>query len=272
MDRGEQSLIARRGEALLELLAFRVADDRMRVDVVDSERLLAEGRRGCRERLRRPGLFTRHVALRHGAFLDRPDRRARNAVEDVEETRLAGDRDHVDALAVPLDGRQLRRRVAVEVPEVVVGHLEVPQPLARSRVERDDRAAEQVGAGPVRAVVVVGGRPDGKVRDAPLGVDRDLAPRVDAADVLVRVFRPRLVAELSRMRNRVELPHELSRDHVEGAEIARAATGSPRPVADPSRIRFSKIRPGVPDWMRPMVAGSRPSPSRRSTTPSLPNS
>ena len=51
MDRGEQSLVARRGEALLELLAFGVADDRMRIDVVDGERLLAEGRRvvgnGC---------------------------------------------------------------------------------------------------------------------------------------------------------------------------------------------------------------------------------
>ena len=93
MDGGEQSLIARRGEALLELLAFRVADDRMRIDVVDGERLLAEGRRRCRERLRRPGLFTRHVALRYRALLDRPDRRAGHAIEDVEEPGLASDRD-----------------------------------------------------------------------------------------------------------------------------------------------------------------------------------
>src|SRR5256885_6903653 len=42
-----------------------------------------------------------------------------------------------------------------------------------------------------------------------LGIDGELAPRVDTADVFPRVLRPGVVAELSRMRNRVELPHDL---------------------------------------------------------------
>src|SRR5687768_14826858 len=134
MDRREQSLVARRRESLLELLAVRVADDGVGIDVVDSECLLAEGRRRCRERLRRPRLFTGHVALRYRTLLYRPDRRTGDTIEDVEESGFAGHRDHVDALAVPLDGRQLRRGVAVEVPEIVVNHLEVPQPLAGARL------------------------------------------------------------------------------------------------------------------------------------------
>ena len=100
MDRGEQSLVAGRGEALLELVAFGVADDRMRIDVVNGEGLLAERGRRRWKRLRRPGLFARHIALRHGPFFDRPDRNAGHTVEDVEESCLAGDGDDIDALAV----------------------------------------------------------------------------------------------------------------------------------------------------------------------------
>ena len=32
------------------------------------------------------------------------------------------------------------------------------------------------------------------------------------------------------------------------------------PVAEPRMSRFSKIFPGVFDWIRPIVAGSRPEP------------
>jgi hypothetical protein len=43
-------------------------------------------------------------------------------------------------------------------------------------------------------------------------------------------------------------------------------------VALPRISRFSKISPGVFDWMLPIVSGSRPSmPTRRSTTPCAPN-
>jgi len=98
----------------------------------------------------------------HRLLVDRPDRLPGRAVEDVEKTRLAGLRDDVDRLAVAPDRRQLRRRAVVEVPEIVVHHLEVPQPPAGSRIERQERRAEQVGADPIGAVVVVGRRAGGK--------------------------------------------------------------------------------------------------------------
>ena len=122
--------------------------------------------------------------------------------------------------AVVADGRQLRRGRVVVVPQVVMHHLEMPQPLAGARVEREQRSAEQVRAEPIGAVVVVGRRPGREVGDAARRVDRDLAPGVGAADVLPRVLRPRVVAELARVRDGVELPDELAGDDVEGAQVA----------------------------------------------------
>ena len=92
-------------------------------------------------------------------------------------------------LAVAADGRQLRRRVVVEIPDVVVHGLEVPEPLAGPRVERDQAVAEQIGALAVAAVEVVLRAAGRDVDDAALRVDRLLAPVVGAADGLPRVRR-----------------------------------------------------------------------------------
>ena len=169
-----------------------------------------------------------------------------------------------------LHGDQLRRRGEVVVPQVVVHDLVVPHALAGARVERDQAVRVEVAADAIGAVVVVGRRAGREVGDAAARVDRDLAPRVGAADVLPGVLGPRLVALLAGMRHRVERPHQLAGDDVEGAQRARAPTGTPSPGAEPSSSRFSKILPGVPDCTRPTSAGSRPRPSRRSTRPFLP--
>ena len=71
--------------------------------------LARERRRQRRKRLRRRRLLARHIALRHGPLLDRPERAAGIALEDEQESVLAGLRDHVDIAAVVLHGQQLRR-------------------------------------------------------------------------------------------------------------------------------------------------------------------
>ena len=196
---------------------------------------------------------------------------AGDAIEHVQEARLAGERDDVDVAAVVPDRRQLRRRVVVEVPEVVVRRLEVPQALAGARVERDQAIGEQVGADAVGAVVVVGGRAGREVGDAALLVDRQLAPGVRAADVFPRVFRPRLVAELAWMRHGVELPDQLAGEHVVGAKIAGRR-----------HVAFAGRRSEQNQVLEHLAGRARldarrsspdrgPSPSRRSTTPSVPN-
>ena len=125
---------------------LRLVGRQIGTDVVDTERLPSERRRVRRIGLRRPALFARHVGLRHRTFLDRPDRLAGDAVEHVEPRGLARHDDDVAIAPVVADRDQLRRRAGVEVPEVVMHDLEMPQALARARLERDDRRAKEVGA------------------------------------------------------------------------------------------------------------------------------
>ena len=100
--------------------------------------------------------------------------------------------------------------MVVVVPQVVMDVLEVPQPLARARIERQQAIGKEVRADAIGAVEVEGSRSGGEVGNRPLRIDRDLPPRVGAADVLPRVLGPRLVAELARVRDGVELPGELA--------------------------------------------------------------
>jgi hypothetical protein len=80
---------------------------------------------------------------------------------------LVGLHHRRDRLAVLGDGHQLGSVGQVVVPQVVVNDLEVPQPLAGARVEREQRVAEQVVARPVAAVEIEprrSGRDEGDAR------------------------------------------------------------------------------------------------------------
>src|SRR5207253_7477305 len=110
-----------------------------------------------------------------------PNRLARHAVEHVDESLLARLRDDVDVATVMPEGEQLRRLREVVIPQIVMDGLEVPQPLARPRIEGDDAVAEQVVADAVAAVEVEPRGAKRDVRDAARVVDRQLAPVVDAA-------------------------------------------------------------------------------------------
>ena len=177
-------------------------------------------RRVGRIRLRRPALLARHIRLRHRPFLDRPDRLAGDAVEHVQPRRLGADDHHLTVAAVVADGGQLRGGARIEIPQVVVNELEVPQPLPRARLERDDGRPEQIAADAVHAVEVIRRRSERHVDDAAPRVDRHLAPVVHAADVLPGVLRPGVIAELARPRYGVEGPHQLAGQHVVGADVA----------------------------------------------------
>ena len=166
-DRREDALVVGREQALGEVAAFSSAgrsglmSSTVKVCLTYGSGLVGCG---CVGQLSSPGISR----LRHRPFLDRPDRFARHAVEHVEPAGLVRRDDHVAVAAVVTDGRQLRRRARVEVPEVVVHELEVPEPLAGARIERHDRRAEEVRADAVGAVEVVGGRPERDVGDAAL--------------------------------------------------------------------------------------------------------
>ncbi len=163
-------------------------------------------------------ILTRHIARLHGPFFDRPDRLPGLALEDVEESRLARLRDHIDLPAILADGGQHRRSIQIKVPEIVMDRLEVPEPLARSGIEGKQRVGEQIGAVTISAVIVEGWRAGRDEDDAAPFIDRKLSPRVRRPRIAPGFRRPRFIAEFARRRNRVELPGELSRPDVVRAD------------------------------------------------------
>ena len=115
--------------------------------------------------------------------------------------------------------------------------LEVPHALAGLRVERHQRLGEQVGAGPMAAVEVVGRRAERQVDVAELFVGRHVRPHVGAAGVGPRIVAPRLVAELALLRNRMNRPQPLAGAHVEAADVA----------ARPFLVRRAVVNAGADD-------------------------
>src|SRR5688572_9022693 len=97
----------------------------------------------------------------------------------------------------------------------MVGDLEMPQPPAGARVERDDRFAEQVRALSLAAPVVITRRSDRDVDDAAGRVGGERRPGIGVADVLPRVLEPGLVAEFAGFGNGLEAPDALAGVHVE---------------------------------------------------------
>src|SRR5690606_41100788 len=135
------------------------------------------------------------------------------ALEDVDISLLARLRDDVDLAAVAAQRQQLRRLRKIQIPEVVTDRLEMPEPLAGTRIERDDAVPEEIVAVPIAAVEVVarGARRD--EHDAALDVDRRFAPVVHASERVRGVVRPRVGTEFPGPRHRMEDPNELAGAH-----------------------------------------------------------
>src|SRR5581483_10725542 len=149
---------------------------------------------------------------------------SRDAIEHVEKAELGWLRDHVYHPALMPNRHQFRRGGGVVVPKIVMHELVMPQAFASSGVESKYAIAEKIRADPIRAVKIVSRGAEREIGDAALFINRDLAPRVRAADVLPCVGRPRIVAEFAGMRNRVKRPHEFAGDEVVSAQISGRRT------------------------------------------------
>ena len=97
--------------------------------------------------------------------------------------------------------------------------LVVPAALAGARIDRDDRFGEQVVSRPVPAVVVAGRQLHGEIDQAELLVRAHLRPHARVARVRPGIAEPRVVAELVRLRDRVEDPQPLASPHVVAADV-----------------------------------------------------
>ena len=210
-----------RGVVLVERLERRaICGRRTTREIVACELLTRKGRRAHGKRLRGAGLLARQRQLRHGALFDGEQRRARDAVEQKGVPRLGDLRHGVDRLAVALHRDQHGRGRQVTIPQVVLEHLIVPQPLSRVGIERDDAVGVQVVAQSVGAVEVVAGRPGGSEHHAALRIECHATPRIGAAGNLPRIGWPRVETGFPRMGNGVEAPHLFAGGDVEGANVA----------------------------------------------------
>ena len=185
------------------------------------QRLPHERRWLARDRLGRARLLAVDARRGNLPIVDGKQRLSALAVEHEDEARLGYLRDGVDRPPVLLDRDQRRRRRQVHVPEIVLQGLEVPDALACARVQRDHTVREQVVAVPVRAVEIERRRARGGEHHPHRVVYGEPCPRVRAAGNLVRVGRPRVVAELARAGNRVERPPDLTGHRVERPDVAR---------------------------------------------------
>ena len=167
------------------------------------ERVARQRRRLQRERLRRRRLLAGHRALRHRTLLHAEHRLAGDAIEDEQQAHLGDLRDGRNrSCRRCIDVDQRRRRAEVVVPDVVMHELLMPLAACRSRC-RPRRATCHTGCRrAVDADVVAAGDRHRDVDDAALLVDRQVAPRVGAADRLPRVVLPRLVIGIARLRDR----------------------------------------------------------------------
>src|SRR5436190_14509540 len=108
--------------------------------------------------------------------------------------------------------------------------LVMPDAFAGARVERHERVAEQVVARTIAAVEIEARAAEVDERDATPLVDGGLAPVMDAAGLLVGLWRPRVVPELAGMRDAVEDPL-----YPAGAHVIRLHVGGRGIVARPLR-------------------------------------
>ena len=108
-------------------------------DVVRREILPIESCRLRGDRLGRRRFLARHIRLRHGLFDDGPHGRTGDAIEDVRVRLLRQLHDRFDAPAADGDVGENWRRSVVAIPDVMVHDLEVPDTLARARVEAHER-------------------------------------------------------------------------------------------------------------------------------------
>src|SRR5207247_3538010 len=102
---------------------------------------------------------------------------------------------------------------------VAPGPRGVPGAPAAPTAEAGDAIGEQVVAVPRDAVEIERRRSGRGEHHRVLRVHGHAGPRVRAAFQLVCVWRPRLVAELTGLRDRVEDPAELAAVHVERAGV-----------------------------------------------------
>ena len=111
-----------------------------------------------------------------------------------------------------------------------MNHLEMPDALAGAGVEGHQALREQIVAGAVAAIKIVGGRLGRQIDVAQLEVGAHHGPDAAVAGVAPGFFLPGLDTEIALLGNRAEGPDQLAATHVVAANPGRRPFLEPGPV------------------------------------------
>jgi hypothetical protein len=153
-------------------------------------------------------------------FFDGKERRAGDAIEEVDDSLLGGLGDGVDAPAVAIDSDERGRSGEVAIPDVVMDSLKMPEAAAGGGVEGEERVGEEVVANAVASVEIEDGGAGGDVDDTALSIEGHAGPVVGSAGGLPCAGRPGFVAVFAGARDGMEGPAEGAGANVEGADVA----------------------------------------------------
>ena len=159
--------------------------------------------------------------MRNRTLFNGPDRLAGDAIEDVGKGLLGNLGDGFDRAAVDDKVDQGWSGGNVVVPDAVVDQLVMPDAAAGAGVETDERFTEQAVARTMSAVIIAGGRFNGKVDVAKIEVRAHRCPDAGVTGVLRGILVPGPGAEFIWLGNGVEGPDALAGADVEATDIAR---------------------------------------------------
>ena len=108
----------------------------------------------------------------------------------------------------------------VVVPDIMMHELPVPNPFARLDIQADERGSEQIGAGTMSAISIVGRVLYIEIHVPKFLVGGKRSPNAGVAGVIRRPIQPCVVTELAFAGNRMEHPQLLTGMNVEGHDVA----------------------------------------------------
>ena len=171
--------------------------------------------------LRLRQFFTGNTRDRDRPFDDRPDGLAGNPVERVDERLFGCLRNNRHRLAIDLNIQQHRRSRHIVVPDVVMHHLVVPQPLTGFDIECNQAGAEEIVSRTEPTVEIKRGPVCWNVDNAAFLVGRQWCPGRNIARPLPRIIFPGVVTKFSRPRQDVELPQKFTGTGVVAEYVTR---------------------------------------------------
>src|SRR5262249_59807516 len=149
------------------------------------------------------------------------------AVEQEKPSDLARLRHGVGRAAIMVPGDQHGWEWQIEIPQVVVDGLKVPDAPARGGLKRHHGVSEQILPQSLAAVEIECRRSQGQKNQPALFIEAEPAPVVGGAGGLPRVAFPGFVAELAGMRDGMEDPAALAGVNVESPHVSRRCRARP---------------------------------------------